>query len=83
MTYRWKEHVGPNDDFDLGYRTREEAEPWVKNDQVKRLAALVKDGTRQRIEAEVEAEIQAAFSFAEESPFPDYHELTTDIFKGT
>ncbi len=81
MTYRWKEHVGPNDDFHLGYRTREEAEPWIKNDQVKRLAALVDADQRRRIEQAVEAEIQEAFAFAEESPFPDASELTTDVFK--
>ena len=27
MTYRWKEHVGPNDDYHLGYRAPEEAAP--------------------------------------------------------
>src|SRR5206468_2160238 len=25
LTYRWREHVGPAEDFHLGYRTREEA----------------------------------------------------------
>ena len=40
MTYRWKEHVGPNDDFHLGYRTPEETKPWIDNDQVKRMGAL-------------------------------------------
>lgn len=81
LTYRWKEHVGPNDDFHLGYRTREEADPWMKNDQVKRLAGLLEADQRRRIESEVEAEIQAAFAFAEESPFPDGSELFTDMFK--
>jgi TPP-dependent pyruvate/acetoin dehydrogenase alpha subunit len=81
MTYRWKEHVGPNDDFHLGYRTREEAEPWFKNDQVKRLGGMIDARQRERIEKEVEAEIRAAFDFAEESPFPDGVELFTDVFK--
>jgi len=81
MTYRWKEHVGPNDDFHLGYRTREEAEPWFKNDQVKRLAEMIDARQRERIEQEVEAEILAAFDFAEESPFPDGVELFTDVFR--
>jgi len=83
MTYRWKEHVGPNDDFHLGYRTREEAEPWFKNDQVKHLAEMIDPRQRERIEQEVEAEIQAAFAFAEESPFPDSAELFTDVFMGS
>jgi TPP-dependent pyruvate/acetoin dehydrogenase alpha subunit len=81
LTYRWKEHVGPSDDFHLGYRTKEEAEPWKKNDQVPRLAAMVEPATRQRIEAEVEAEIKEAFEFAENSPFPNVSELYTDVFK--
>lgn len=83
MTYRWKEHVGPNEDFHLGYRTKEEAQPWIENDQLQRLAALVDLETRQQIETEVEAEIQAAFEFAETSPVPDASELFTDVFKAS
>lgn len=81
QTYRWKEHVGPNEDYQLGYRTRDEAEPWMTNDPVKRVAALLDPAERQRIEAEVEAEIQAAFDFAETSPFPPAEELYTNVFK--
>lgn len=79
-TYRWKEHVGPNEDFKLGFRCKSEAKPWIDNDQVQRLAALVPAQQRKRIEAEVEAEIEDAIAFAEESPFPDLSELLTDVF---
>jgi len=82
LTYRWKEHVGPGEDYHLGYRSREEAEPWIANDQVKRLAELVPATERQRIQAQVEAEIQEAFAFAEASPFPESDELLTDVFEG-
>ena len=27
MTYRWREHVGPGKDYQLGYRTEDEACP--------------------------------------------------------
>jgi TPP-dependent pyruvate/acetoin dehydrogenase alpha subunit len=81
MTYRWKEHVGPGEDYDLGYRTREEAAPWMENDQVKRLAGLVDPDVRRRIEAEVEREVAEAIRFAEDSPFPGEPELWTDVFK--
>jgi TPP-dependent pyruvate/acetoin dehydrogenase alpha subunit len=80
MTYRLKEHVGPNDDFHLGYRNREEAERWVKNDPIHRLAERLDPEQRQKIEAEVETEIREAFSFAERSPFPEAAELYTDVF---
>jgi len=80
QTYRWKEHVGPNEDFKLGYRTKDQAQAWIDNGQVKRLAALLPAGKRKKIESQVEAEIQDAVAFAEESPFPDISELTTDVF---
>jgi TPP-dependent pyruvate/acetoin dehydrogenase alpha subunit len=80
QTYRWKEHVGPNDDYSLGYRSKDEAQPWIDNDQVIRLAALIPAASRYQIEAEVEAEIHEAIAFAEASPFPSIGELTTDVF---
>jgi TPP-dependent pyruvate/acetoin dehydrogenase alpha subunit len=79
LTYRWKEHVGPNDDFHLGYRSYEEARPWVERDQVARLAALITPESRRRIEAAVEEEIRQAMAFAEHEPFPDARELLTDV----
>ena len=79
LTYRLMEHVGPNEDFHLGYRTRQEAEPWIRNDQVKRLASMIDPARRRHIETEVEAEIQAAVAFADESHFPEREELFTDV----
>jgi TPP-dependent pyruvate/acetoin dehydrogenase alpha subunit len=80
MTYRWKEHVGPNEDFDKGYRSISEAQAWFENDQLKRLENLLEPQVRERIVAEVEVEIEQAFEFAESSPFPAEEELYTDMF---
>jgi TPP-dependent pyruvate/acetoin dehydrogenase alpha subunit len=81
LTYRWKEHVGPNEDYHLGYRTKAEAEPWVANDPVRQLAAALNPDARAWLETEVEEEIAAAFAFAEASPFPEPWELFEDVFK--
>jgi TPP-dependent pyruvate/acetoin dehydrogenase alpha subunit len=81
MTYRFLEHVGPNEDFNLGYRSRDEAEPWVKNDPVTTIGKLIDSGLRRRIESEADVEILDAFAFAEESSFPDERELYTDVFE--
>jgi TPP-dependent pyruvate/acetoin dehydrogenase alpha subunit len=81
MTYRWQEHVGPNEDFQLGFRTEEDARPWKENDQVRRLARMVEPKRRERIETEVEEEIAAAFAYADSSPFPDAAELYEHVFK--
>ena len=80
LTYRLKEHVGPNEDFKLGYREREEAEPWIKTDPVKACGDRLGSQQRRQIEMEVEAEIRGAFTFAERSPFPEPDELYTDVF---
>jgi TPP-dependent pyruvate/acetoin dehydrogenase alpha subunit len=80
-TYRWKEHVGPNDDFQVGYRPKTEADPWFKKDQVKVIGDRLEASVRQEIERGVEAEIREAIGFAEESPFPEPGELYSDVFK--
>jgi len=81
MTYRWKEHVGPAEDYALGYRDRAEAEPWIAGDQVARTGAALAPDERARIEREVEAEVADAFAFAEASPFPGPEELGRDVFR--
>lgn len=79
-TYRWREHVGPGEDYDLGYRSRRDLEPWIADDQVPRLGAMLADAERQRIEADVQRSIERAVEFAETSPFPDPAELLTDVW---
>jgi TPP-dependent pyruvate/acetoin dehydrogenase alpha subunit len=81
MTYRWQEHVGPGEDFHLGYRTTDEAAPWKEHDAVPALASRLDSSSRCRIEREVEQEVAEAFAFAEASPFPQPAELMTDVFK--
>lgn len=81
MTYRWREHVGPNQDYQLGYRSEEEAKPWMDNDQLRRLHQLVDPQQRRMIEVEAEEEIEAAIQFAESSPFPGSGALLADVFK--
>jgi TPP-dependent pyruvate/acetoin dehydrogenase alpha subunit len=81
LTCRWKEHVGPNDDYHLGYRTPEETAPWIAGDPVRRMGESLEPGDRERVENEVEAEIDAAFAFAETSPYPEPAALTSDVFK--
>jgi TPP-dependent pyruvate/acetoin dehydrogenase alpha subunit len=81
LTYRLKEHVGPGEDFHLGYRTSAEAHPWIEDDPVRRLGETIDGRRRKQIEEEVETEIRAAFLFAEESAFPEPEELFTDVLE--
>lgn len=79
-TYRWREHVGPNEDYDAGYRSRAELEPWQQNDPVERLGRTIGAEERRKIDAAIEREIADAVAFAEASPFPGAGELKTDVF---
>lgn len=80
-TYRWREHVGPSEDWHLGYRTEEEGRRWRDNDELLRVGEMLSPQSRKRIEVEALSEIEEAFRFAEESPFPEDHELYSDVFR--
>jgi TPP-dependent pyruvate/acetoin dehydrogenase alpha subunit len=80
MTYRWKEHVGPADDWQAGYRTRADAEVHFANDPVVRIGQMLEPEERERIDRGIESEIEEAFAFAEESSFPADLELYTDVY---
>jgi len=80
-TYRWREHVGPAEDWHLGYRSREEGEKWIAQDEMVRIGSMIPVAKRIEIEAECKARVEAAFEFAEASPFPDNEELYRDVFQ--
>ncbi len=79
-TYRWREHVGPNADFDAGYRSRAELEPWAAADAVTRVGAMIGAAARQTIESEVDRQVRDAVAFAEQSSMPASIELKTHVF---
>jgi len=73
-TYRYREHVGPGDDFEAGYRGREELLRWKAGDPLETDRELA-DGLR----PEIAREIDDAVAFAEASPWPDPKELLSDV----
>jgi TPP-dependent pyruvate/acetoin dehydrogenase alpha subunit len=78
--YRWKQHVGPGEDFNHGYRSPDEAAAWFAADQVTRLGAMLDASMRARIDADIEAIIADAVRFAEETTVPDARELYSHVF---
>ena len=80
MTYRWSRHVGPGEDFDLGYRTAAEAKPWIDGDQLVLIGERLDPATRAAIAEDVETELADAIQFAETSPFPKSSELNRHVY---
>lgn len=87
-TYRWRGHVGPSLDMDVGIKRKDELGGWLKKDPIARLrdyllanqAALTRF---EEIEQEVRREVEEATVFARESPYPTPDEVTTHVFKET
>lgn len=87
-TYRWREHCGPDLDVGVGRREEQEFRHWRARDPVDRQEALLRAAgivdaaAVGRLEAEIDAEVEAAFRFAEESPFPAGEEAFTAVCAG-
>ena len=73
-TARYKEHVGPGDDFDFGYRSQSELTNWVKNDPLINDYKLISEYSDI-----INKEIEDAVEFATNSPFPGHEELFTHV----
>ena len=80
LTYRWREHVGPNEDYDSGYRGADELRDWRASDQLQRLALMLPKQDVERISNEVTALIDDAFNFAIASDPPDPIELWRHVY---
>ncbi|MBI1900158.1 MAG: thiamine pyrophosphate-dependent dehydrogenase E1 component subunit alpha [Planctomycetia bacterium] len=80
LCYRWKEHVGPGEDFAAGYRSAGECRAWQQADVLVTVGSRLNAAVRQEIEQSVEEEIREAFAFAQCSPFPAGNELYTDLY---
>lgn len=83
--YRYLEHVGVNEDFNAGYRHREEMEPWLLKDPVDlQRRRLLEQGISkqeiQNLEKGVEDQISASLQKAKEDPYPSPSELYQDVF---
>lgn len=73
---RYREHVGPAEDWAVGYRVPSKA----CRDPLLDAAAGVELAVQATIHAEVNAEIAAAFAFAEASAEPGPEELMRDLY---
>jgi|TARA_B100000315_G_scaffold138603_1_gene127670 pyruvate dehydrogenase E1 component alpha subunit len=87
MTYRWRGHVGPNDDLETGLRSKEELSYWKEKGPIKKLGKLLLDrnflskSEFLQIRREVEKEVDESLMFAKKSPFPSENSLLDNVFK--
>lgn len=78
--YRYRRHVGIEDDFESGYRTRDEFEKWVAIDpvhlqRVKLLELGISEAEIELVEKEIRVQIENDIKSAQEAPFPNREDL--------
>lgn len=83
--YRYLEHVGINEDFDAGYRSRKDYLQWLEIDpialQKKKLQTIgVPTQKLLDIEKTIEEQIERSIDYAQQSVFADVEELHKGVF---
>lgn len=87
VTYRWRGHVGPNEDIDVGLlRKAEDIAAWKKRDPVARLRAALMQArgvSEQQFDAivqDVAETVDTAVTFARQSDFPAESSLLDRVY---
>lgn len=90
VTYRWRGHVGPREDIDVGLRrSMDDLNAWKKRDPIRRLwAALVRDGRTteeelESIEENIAAHVRNCVDRALEAPYPSREALLERVYAPT
>ena len=86
VTYRWRGHVGPREDVDVGVKRSEDLGIWKRRDPIRRLAeALEADGALSaadydKLKAEVRQTVERAKLEAEQAEYPPVSQLMDDVY---
>ena len=78
MTYRWRGHVGPDNDLDKGLRSRKELDAWVKKCPIHRFERqlfknkVLTPEKKRAILADIDAGIEECVVHAHNSPYPEF-----------
>lgn len=83
--YRYCEHVGIAEDFNAGYRLKAEFEEWKKRDplllQRNKLINLgFSEDEINKIEKEINLQIEGSIKRAQNAPFPDKNDLHKELY---
>ena len=86
-TYRWREHCGPNFDNDLGYRSEEEYQMWIKKCPLETFEnfliknKLLDKDRMDQMRKKISSEFEEAVAFAKSSPFPETDSMSKYLYK--
>jgi pyruvate dehydrogenase E1 component alpha subunit len=85
-TYRWKQHVGPDCDYEKGCRPKEELFGWMENCPIEKCKAIlleqkmIDETELLKIREKIDFDLESDLKYAKESPLPDAKELYNDVY---
>jgi D,D-heptose 1,7-bisphosphate phosphatase len=86
-TYRLRDHHGTTSGVELGYRTQEEVDAWVERCPVRNFERfllerkIMTETEKDEFTAAIKREVEEAFKFAQNSPFPDEDEVLENLYR--
>ncbi len=85
-TFRWRGHVGPAWDMDVGVKRKDELKNWLSKDPLLRcFGDLVRLGINkpalEEIRQDVQREIEEAIQFAQQAPHPELDVLSHHVYR--
>jgi pyruvate dehydrogenase E1 component alpha subunit len=87
MTYRWRGHVGPREDTDVGVKRKDDLNKWKKRDPIRRLKdALINknifsEKDFNEITKSIDKELDNQWNKALKAPFPSKNLLKEIVYK--
>ncbi|HRH81887.1 MAG TPA: thiamine pyrophosphate-dependent dehydrogenase E1 component subunit alpha [Thiobacillaceae bacterium] len=88
LTYRWRGHVGPREDLDVGVNRGSDLALWKRRDPIRRLADALREAeslqeeTWQAMDRAVLEEVETAWRRADAAPYPDESALLDWVYAG-
>ncbi|MFW9929716.1 MAG: thiamine pyrophosphate-dependent dehydrogenase E1 component subunit alpha [Candidatus Thorarchaeota archaeon] len=83
---RWIGHVGPNWDYNIGFRTKELVDSYLKNDPIKKIEEfaiqnnIMTKNDIDKIHSDTKERVESAYKFALQSDYPNPNELEKYVF---
>ena len=87
ITYRWRGHVGPSEDNDVGVDRKGNLDVWKKRDPIERLVKaalnneLFSETDFAEINSEIKTDIERSWKQALKDPFPKETQLLDTVYK--
>ena len=86
VTYRWRGHVGPDENIDVGLRRKEDLNTWKKRDPIERLEKsllinqILSEDVVSTMNNKIDSIISNAWERAMKDPYPEIEQLMNTVY---